>query len=73
MQKRSWGGKDMNLQSLEEDRKRNRKQRLEFITVYARWVKRTPNKVWSKQQKKLIKSVLQSANKIKKEGIKVRD
>jgi uncharacterized protein YciW len=62
----------MNIQALEDDRNRNRKQRLEFITKYARWVKNTPNQIWSKQQKELIDSVLLSANKIKKEGIRVR-
>ena len=63
----------MNIQALEEDRFRNRKARLEFITKYARWVKNTPNHIWSKQQKELIDSVLLSANKIKKEGIRLRD
>ena len=62
----------MNIQALEEDRDRNRKARLEFITKYARWVKSTPNHIWSKQQKELIDSVLVSANKIKKEGIRLR-
>jgi len=58
----------MDIKALEDDRNRNRKARLEFITKYARWVKSTPNQIWSKQQKELIDSVLLSANKIKKEG-----
>ena len=72
MQNQSWGGEYMKLRTIEEDRSRNRKQRLEFITMYAKWVKDTPNNIWSMQQKKLIDSVLRSSNKIKKEGIKVQ-
>ena len=41
------------LRELEEDKERNRKQRMEFINLYADWLKKTPNKKWSKQQNKL--------------------
>jgi hypothetical protein len=61
----------LNLNEIEEDRKRNRKQRLEFITMYAQWVKRTPNSVWSKQQKQMLDEVIKSANRIEKEGVTV--
>ncbi len=60
------------MAAIDADRERNRRQRLEFVTWYARWVKRTPNKVWSKQQKELIDGVLKSANRAAKEGIEVR-
>ena len=59
-------------QAIIDDIERNRRQRLEFITWYARWVKATPNEVWSKQQKELIESVLRSSDRIRQEGVKVR-
>jgi len=42
------------LLELEEEKKSNRKQRMDFIDLYCAWLKKTPNKVWSKQQNKLI-------------------
>ncbi len=39
---------------MEEEKKRNSNQRLEFIDQYTKWLKKTPNKVWSKQQNKII-------------------
>ena len=42
------------LMELEEEMKRNRRQRMEFIDLYAEWLKKTPNKKWSKQQKKFL-------------------
>lgn len=42
------------LKEIEEEKKRNFKQRLEFIDLYVKWLKKTPNKVWSKQQNKLL-------------------
>lgn len=41
----------IDLKELEEQKKENFKERLEFIKKYAEWVKKTPNKIWSKQQK----------------------
>ena len=35
-----------------EEVKRNRQQRLEFVDFYAEWLKKTSNKVWSKQHSK---------------------
>jgi hypothetical protein len=61
----------LNVNEIEEDRARNRRQRLEFITMYALWVKRTPNSIWSKQQKQMLDEVIINANKIKNEGLKV--
>lgn len=40
------------LKELEKEIERNRKQRMEFVEMYAKWLKKTPNKVWSKQQAK---------------------
>ncbi len=59
------------VDDLESDRKENLDQRLKSIVEYARWVKRTPNEVWSRQQKEMIDSVLKSADKIKREGIEL--
>ncbi|MBI2548649.1 hypothetical protein HYW21_04835 [Candidatus Woesearchaeota archaeon] len=41
-------------EEMEAFKKENFKQRLKFIDEYAAWVKKTPNKVWSSQQKKII-------------------
>lgn len=30
------------------------KKRLKFIDLYSEWIKKTPNKIWSAQQKKII-------------------
>ena len=53
----------MNRKEIEQDIQRNQAQRLEFVTQYAQWVKRTPNKVWSRQQREMVDSVLESANR----------
>jgi len=42
------------LKELEEEIKRNSRQRMDFIDLYAEWLKKTPNKVWSRQQNKLL-------------------
>jgi hypothetical protein len=44
----------INLKELEKFRERNFKERLEFIDKYAEWMKKTSNKKWSSQQKKII-------------------
>jgi len=41
-------------EELEEYKSENFKERLKFIDSYANWLKKTPNKEWSKQQNKLI-------------------
>jgi len=45
---------DIDFKELEEEKRRNRKERLEFIDKYVAWMKKTPNKIWSKQQKDII-------------------
>ncbi len=42
------------LKELDEEIKRNRKQRMEFVNFYAKWLLKAPNKEWSRQQNKLI-------------------
>ena len=53
----------MNRKEIEQDIERNRAQRLEFVTWYAQWVKRTPNKIWSRQHREMVDSVLEAANR----------
>ena len=45
------------LKELEEEKERNFRQKLEFVRIYAEWVKKTPNKEWSKQHTKFINSM----------------
>lgn len=45
----------IDLKELKEEMDLNRQQRLEFVKQYAQWLKKTPNKVWSKQQAKYQK------------------
>jgi len=44
----------IDLKELEKQKKENFKHRLEFNKKYVEWLKKTSNKEWSKQQKKLI-------------------
>ena len=38
-------------------KERNFKQKIEFAEFYAEWIKKTPNKEWSKQHSKFINSM----------------
>lgn len=49
----------MSLEELEEKKKRNRKQKREFIKYWADYVKEHPDEEWSEQQNLLINSQLQ--------------
>jgi crotonobetainyl-CoA:carnitine CoA-transferase CaiB-like acyl-CoA transferase len=42
-------------EEFEENKKRNRKERIEFIRKYVEWLKKTPNKKWSKIHAKFLK------------------
>jgi len=44
----------VHIEELMENKRRNFQQRLDFIDLYVEWIKKTPNDVWSAQQKKLI-------------------
>ena len=44
------------LKELDEEIKRNRQQRMDFVNLYSAWLKKTPNKVWSAQHKKFLGS-----------------
>ncbi|MFH1588881.1 MAG: hypothetical protein ABIA76_06105 [Candidatus Diapherotrites archaeon] len=43
---------EIDLKELKKEMELNRQQRMEFIKQYAEWLKKTPNKIWSKQQNK---------------------
>lgn len=45
---------DIDLEELKKLKEENFKERLEFIDKYVEWLKKTPNKKWSSQQKKII-------------------
>ncbi len=42
--------------------KRDIDERLRFVKIWANYMKKTPNKEWSRQQNILINSVIKSAN-----------
>ncbi|MFO7991099.1 MAG: hypothetical protein R6U61_02255 [Thermoplasmata archaeon] len=44
----------MDIEELKEEKKRNLEERLEFIDLYVEWLKKTPNKEWSRQQKEMM-------------------
>ena len=44
----------IDLKELDKWKKENFKERLEFIEKYVEWLKKTPNKKWSSQQKEII-------------------
>jgi hypothetical protein len=51
------------LKALRKKRRRNREERLAFLEMYVEWLKRTPNKVWSKQHAAFIDAVYQRNTK----------
>ncbi|MCD6215496.1 MAG: hypothetical protein J7J92_00265 [Candidatus Aenigmarchaeota archaeon] len=44
----------IDLEELKKLKKKNFRERLKFIDMYADWVKKTSNKKWSEQQKEII-------------------
>ncbi len=44
----------IDLKELENIKKQNFKERLKFIDEYTKWLKKTPNKEWSSQQKDIV-------------------
>ncbi len=59
MTKLKWDKKKL-LKELREARERNRISNLQFVDLHVAWLKRTSNKEWSKQQKRLIDSIYKS-------------
>ena len=58
------------LTELRKEKKRNQEERLEFVKMYADWLMKRPNKVWSKEQTKFINSVLKSSKAFQKQSRK---
>ena len=50
------------IRQLRKERERDILESLKIIDFYVEWIKKTPNKVWSKQQADLFKSVYDSIN-----------
>jgi len=50
----------IDLEELKKFKEQNFKERLEFIDLYTKWLKKKSNKEWSKQQKVLIDSQIQN-------------
>ena len=44
----------INFKELEKFKKQNFEERLKNIDLYVKWLKKTPNKEWSKEQKKIL-------------------
>ncbi len=45
---------NIDVEEMKESIRKNNEERLKFIDLYVEWLKKTPNKEWSKQQKKVI-------------------
>jgi len=48
----------VDLKKLRREKKKNFQERLDFISRYVEWLKKTPNKKWSTQQNKVISQSL---------------
>ena len=58
----------LNLREMAEEKKRNFEERLRFIDMYVEWLKKTPNAVWSLQQKKLIDRLPETRRRVSRRG-----
>lgn len=58
---------------LDESLEINKKQRLDFVRFWAKYVKEHKNEVWSSQQAKFINSVLRSSNTDPKLYLKIKN
>ena len=45
---------DIDLDELRAQKEENFRERLRFIDLYVAWIKRTPNREWSRQQRALL-------------------
>ncbi len=51
---------EIDLDEVERDIRKNREERLKFVRMYAEWLMKQPNKVWSGQQKKVVNTSTRS-------------
>ena len=63
----------IDLKELENQKKRDLKGDLEFIEFLVDYIKKTPNKVWSKHQADFINPILKGANTDKDLYLKVKE
>ena len=56
----------IDLKELKKFKEKNFKERIEFLEKYTEWLKKTPNKKWSSQQKKIIEQLAKVNKKIYK-------
>lgn len=52
----------IDLKALDEFKKKNQEERIKFLDQYVEWLKKTPNKIWSKQQKAIINTGVRRAD-----------
>lgn len=52
----------VNLSELRHAHEQEVAESLKIINIYVKWIKKTPNKVWSQQQADLFKSFYASVN-----------
>lgn len=45
---------DVDIKELQKLKERNFQDRLAFLDRYVEWLKRTPNKKWSAEQKEIV-------------------
>ncbi len=56
----------VDLEELNKWKRQNQKERLAFIDWYAEWLKKTPNREWSKAQKTVVEQFPKSRRARKK-------
>ena len=52
----------VNILQLKAEHKKDLQESLKIIDLYVRWIKKTPNKIWSKKQADFFKSVYGAIN-----------
>lgn len=53
------------LKELNLSKKQNFENNMKFVRLYAEWLKRTSNKEWSRQQKRIIDEVYKGNRRLK--------
>lgn len=61
------------IKDISQQEDRDLKEDLKFIKLLTDYIKKTPNKAWSKQQADFINSVLKGANQNKELYLKVKE
>lgn len=62
----------ISIQEIEDEKKRNFVSRLAFIDRYVKWLKKTPNAEWSKQQSDFINSQLRTSTMTKEQFLEMK-